>query len=153
MRTEPAQNPPKPLLILIKRVGRVSCRVQKWSKTSMCSYQRSVAVPDLITHRYPQPTDILVFSNALSVLFASLSVTCSHSLWKSRSIHVEALKTHNPIALTDLLTHVTYLKIIYPVVLKKRSRNEMYARDLSKYKRIVIINISIIMDFFYYHYY
>lgn len=33
MGTEPAQNPHKPLLILIKRAGRVGCRVQKMNKS------------------------------------------------------------------------------------------------------------------------
>jgi len=32
MGTEPAQNPPKPLLILVERVGRVGCRAHKMNK-------------------------------------------------------------------------------------------------------------------------
>jgi len=32
MGTEPAQNPPKPLLILVEWVGRIGCRVHKINK-------------------------------------------------------------------------------------------------------------------------
>ena len=59
MRTEPAQNPPKLLLILIKRTGRVGSRVQKMNKFEYTQFP-TVGCSSWFYNSSVPPTDRLI---------------------------------------------------------------------------------------------